>query len=649
MKERIKMKKAFVLSIVWCISTTGAWGATNNSQYPPTFIWVDVCSNGLGDEVNESPFPRMEPDVFDIGVDIGADGTVDRWLSQEKTAYLAQGNANSIAPGNWCHFIFLLDDQAEKQAKLVIVDRSAEYYMAINALRLNHADGIRVQNEIPNGFFEEGLNHWTVLETNVPNQDDLIIDNDGTYSMYSSKFFCTRTDPTGSDNSETAVIESEIFTLRPPSSFVYGAVSGGASEMFNLPEASGSDNASGVFLDVGNETEQPNGVYDEGHDVPLIGFFGGTASSVRNQMHPVFFDTTGLEGLPCSVVAIDNSVVFHVGLDSFRMNWDIDIIGNGGFDEIPTPEDNPAISDWYTENSAIEYLEHPSGKIPGWNVEKPEGTLDSVWYFDKCIHGSQFSGRTYVGTGGFSEADRVSMDIKIFSDVFTITPISNPASSVFVQFVSAQGSARQRYTPDGSSMERGLVQLWVDVNGNGEFNDTADYTYTEIHQNMGHNMNNSNLDVWQYPEYRWYIQPEHQGKQAKIYVEDTLGPQRGSYGWMCVDDFYLWDGFEARLLFPNSDFEMGSLENWVAEYDINGGQLGSVGSGWLSGNPEAWESGLVDHQAMNNRHSMADGMFAADTGADEAGVGGDAGTGTLTSIAFTLPIAPVNVIDWALF
>jgi hypothetical protein len=161
---------------------------------------------------------------------------------------------------------------------------------------------------------------------------------------------------------------------------------------------------------------------------------------------------------------------------------------------------------------------------------------------------------------------------------------------------------------------------------------------------MGQNLNTSNMDLWQYPEYRFYILPEHQGLEAQIYVEDTLGPVRGSYGWMCVDDFYVWDGAVAALPFENSDFEMGDLTNWTEEVGINGGGLLS----WLSGSVDSYMDALVDHVAMNNRHTMADGEFAADSAPNEYD-NGDAGTGTLVSTSFVLPQAGSDVDSWSLY
>ena len=75
MKIRMKMLPAILLaaSLIW-----KAEAATNNSGQPPAFIMIDVCSNGLGDPDGSFDAPRFQPDVFDIGLDIGADGTIDR-------------------------------------------------------------------------------------------------------------------------------------------------------------------------------------------------------------------------------------------------------------------------------------------------------------------------------------------------------------------------------------------------------------------------------------------------------------------------------------------------------------------------------------------------------------------------------------------
>lgn len=622
-----------------------AFAAYNNSGNAPAFLWIDLCTNGIGDQDGGVGIPRMEPDVLDIGVDFGADGTVDHWLSQEGAAFLGRDNADAILPGAWRRFYLRLDQYAGQQAVIRVVDNSEEYYMAIESIRLNCSDGIVVPNGVPNGDFEDEtpLAGWNIVSGSITDPAALIAsDPNSDFTVFGNQFLTTRTDPAGTDNSETVVVESDPFAFEAVTSFVYGMTSGGASEFWTKEGAGGSDNASGVFIDIADTADGLNHQYDEGVDVPLVYFYGGDIAGVRNQHHPVIINTSGLEGKYASVVAIDDSEFYHIGLDSWRMNWDVDAIANGGFDDgIPTPEEEPEAAEWFGE-LALEYVEHPSGGLPGWTVERTGDA--SVYFFDKAVHGSMFSGRTYVGTAGFGDVDRVLTGVKIYSDPFVIQPVPDPAQSVFVQFASAQGSARERYTADGSSREWGTVRMQVDVDGNGEFNGDADYEYVQIHQGMGHNLNTSNMDLWQYPEYRFYVRPEHQGLQARFFVQDTMGPSRGSYGWMCVDDFYVWDGSEARLAFENSDFENGDLTNWEEETNINGGQLNS----WLSGSFDSFLDGLVEHLSMNNRHTVVDGAFSADSAPNEY-AGGDAGTGTLTSVWFELPAAGSNVGQWAIY
>ncbi|MCC6145055.1 MAG: hypothetical protein IT368_14715 [Candidatus Hydrogenedentes bacterium] len=58
----------------------------------------------------------------------------------------------------------------------------------------------------------------------------------------------------------------------------------------------------------------------------------------------------------------------------------------------------------------------------------------------------------------------------------------------------------------------------------------------------------------------WNVQEFHDRK-GMIYVQDS---GRGRWGHINVDDFRASDA-GPRLLFPNSDFEMGDLTNWTAE------------------------------------------------------------------------------------
>lgn len=642
------MRKCKWLLIIGFSLVPSIWAATNNSGNAPTFLWFDICTNGIGDANGAEQIPRMEPNVFDIGVDLNADGTIDRWLSEEKSEYLGRDNADKVALLSWRRFYIRLDADAGKQAKIRIVDKSAQYYMAVNAIRLNYADGKIVPNPVPNGWFEDStpLRGWTILEGNVTDPAKLILsDEQGQYNSYSKKFFCTTTKINSGDYSETCVIESDAFPLTPPTSFVYGMVSGGGSEKWNIPGSGGSDNVSGVYLDIGTETQDPNGQYDEGVDIPLTGFAAGDTANIRNQIHPVFLNTSGQEGKRCQVVAFDDSAYYHVVLDSFRMNFDYTTIQNGGFDEgIPTLESDPTATDWFTE-AVHEWNEHPSGSIPGWTVKITHPEMGgSVFFFDQAAHTSQFSGRTYVGTAGFTNDDRANGGVELRSNVFVIQPIPDPKKNVFLQFACAQGCNRTRFVNNGTKMVHGTVELHVDVDNNGKFDDAADYKYVLQHQGMGQNLNTSNLDLWSYPEPRFYILPEHQSKKAQIFVEDTL---QSGYGWMCVDDFFVWNGAQAVLPFSNSDFESGNMENWTEEVGIGGGSLRS----WLSASQDCFENDpdcKAEHLAMNNRHSMADGKYAADTAANEYGVGDD-GTGRLTSVAFPMPsIQSSTLPDWSI-
>ena len=50
---------------------------TNNHGKAPALITIDLCSNGIGDGSGSFGVPRLTPEVFDIGIDVGADGTID--------------------------------------------------------------------------------------------------------------------------------------------------------------------------------------------------------------------------------------------------------------------------------------------------------------------------------------------------------------------------------------------------------------------------------------------------------------------------------------------------------------------------------------------------------------------------------------------
>ena len=618
------------------LSISLSQAATNNTGNSPGFILIDICSNGIGDGENSFDIPRMEPNVFDIGLDLGADGDVDLWLSNENAEYLGRGNSDAIGIGSWrrLHF-FQLDQYVGQTLSLHIVDQSEAYYLAINAIRVNAADGNVVENAIANGFFEDGLIGWNVKSTNISDPSSMVInDSAGDYVQYSGKFLSTMTNPESGDFTQKATLVSDPFVLPQVTSFIYGNVSGGASEFVNIEGALGSDNKSGVYIDLGTSNEAPNGQYDQNVDLPLIGCYGGSAGGARNSFYSVFINTTGLEGRQAQVVGFDDSLEYHIGLDAFRMNWDWEekIIENGGFDQgIPTPDsDDPNLADWLNDEQGdfLIHSDHPSGSIPGWQVIKKDGGFGEAFWFDTNSRDDHMSGRAWIGTGG---GDMSNDGVEIRSDVFSIEPIPSSEESVFVQFASAQGSNRLRYGGDnGEEAAFGRIELIVDTNGDGLYNND-DFIYTQTNQAMAHNMSNSHRDLWHHPEYRWYIKPEHQGLMAMFRAEDRFGPFKASYGWMCVDDLFVWDGHEAQLAFPNSDFEMGTMENWNEV--ITGG---NGFTSWLSGSKKALDASLVTHSAMNNRSTDIDGDFAADTASNQTG-GGDSGMGILTSQPFALP------------
>ncbi len=626
------IRRNILLSLAIIMLASSAWAATDNTSNSPTFLWLDICTNANGTEgANEEVIPGMSPDGIDIGVDIGADGTIDRWLSQEKSEYNGGGSYSDdvLRVEGWRRYLFRLDADAGKQAKIRIVDKSTSEYIAVNSIRLNCADGVVVPNLVPNGDFEDSpaLSGWTILEGSVTDPASLI--DDSGKNVFGTQFFHC-------DNSSTVVIESDAFTLEPPTSFIMGIAVGGCSEKWN--RISGD---SYVYIDVGSETEDPNGQYDAGTDVPLIGH--NPLAQNGDAVHfafATFLNTSGLEGKRAQVVAVDNNPDYAVALDAIRMNWDNSIIRNGDFEE---GLDVAALEEvWVSgEGGAAPHLpeSHPSGGIPGWSVIKtPDGDA-SFSYFSGIVDGDHCSTWAWVGSGtyfdedGFASGDdTVATGAELRSDVFVIQPIPDPAQSVFLQFAIAQGIPRFR-----GPEELGFVGLKVDVNGNNQFEDAEDYTYKVESDGKGWNMMVCKMDRWHYPEYRFYIKPEHQGKQAVIYVEDSTG---GSYGWLNVDDFFLWDGEQAYLPFENADFEMGDVDgtipNWTDEY------FNTTLESWLGVTPETYNDGIGINVMLNGRTATVDGNYCGDS------AGGDGGQGSLTSIAFTLP-GVTSINQWSLY
>lgn len=603
----------------------------SNTPNPPTFLWIDLCTNCIGRLNEETGFKLercMNPETVDIGVDLDADGTVDRWLSNESPEYFGRGGSGEVTPQNWRRFLIRLDGEAGRTAKLIIVDRSPDHYIAVNAIRLNNADGVAVPNPVPNGFFEDEtpLAGWSVTGGSAAAKEDLLFeDGAGEYTVFGGRFFSTH----HLGNGATAVVESEPFELSPPNSFVYGLFSGGVSELWTVPGGEGSDNASYVFIDVESETVPLNGAYDEGNDIPVTGFYA-RAPAVEWHFHPVFVNTSGFEGRRARIVGVDDSFLFHIGLDGFRMNWDSEFIPNSGFDEGLPP-------DWFgVDDQVYEFTEHPGGKIPGWDVAL---TGDgSAWFFDINCNPNVFSGRSYIGTGGArSGPDRERTGVKVISTEFTIEPIPDPSTNPFVQLATCQNVTQTRR--DGHTK----VALQVDGDGDGAFTAGIDDEYRIQNQGFGWNWTTPILDSWHYPEYRFYISPEHYGMNARIIAEDRL---TGSYGWMGIDDVFVWDGTNAVQPFENADFEKGDLTHWTT-VNSEPEYLRS----WLSGSENAWLAGHASHRALNDAPSIAQGDFAADS-ADhfrDGGNGGDAATGSIASVWFGLPGAPSPVTLWDLY
>ncbi len=628
-------KKLFVLAVSIFMAVNG-FSATNNSGNAPTFLWITLSSNSIGATDGPVVLPLLSPETIDVGVDVGADGTVDKWLSEEFINFLGRGNSETVNPGSWRTVFIALDEFAGQQAKIVIVDNDPASYIAINSIRLNFADGTVVENLVPNGDFEaSSLEGWSITGGDVTDPASLVVrDEAGDFIAYEDQFLTTQI---GGENTPTVTLESDTFTLEPVSSFIYFMGAGGVSDRFSKEGFAGTDNGSFIYLDVGTATEDPNGQYDEGVDVPAIAFFTGSAASFNDDMHSQIMNTSGLEGRRAQFVVVDNSEFFAVGLDGVRMNWDWEqsIITNGDFEEGIT---DPQIAD----EIAFEYTEHASGGIPGWTVNKePDGDA-SVFFRDETIDQNHRSRGTYVGTGGLENGEVFWQGVELRSDVFTIEAIPAPSEMVFVQWADAQGTTEIRFEGFAGGLQMNSVQLRIDVNENGVFEEAADFTYWNNCQGLGWSAQISSQDHPHMPEYRFIIKPEHYGKPAQFFFEDNT---TNGWDWSGFDDVFVWDGSSAELAFPNSDFEMGSLENWT-EVNDNPDALRT----WLSGDQELWLDGTVLHRPLNNRPLIAwDGRYSADSAdhSNDGGAGGDGGRGSLTSTTFTLPTLGSSIGNWS--
>ena len=627
------------LGTVCLLLAAPCWSATNNTGNNPTFLTVQMISNGWLMHGEQTA-----PDTnIDIGVDVGADGTYEYWMSQDPSIVRESRTNqdeifvdNTTSQSGWMNVIIVLEDYAGQTVKLRIVDKTPDAYIAVNSIRLNNADGLVVQNGVPNGWFNDdaNLNGWNIVEGDATADQLITVDEEFMLSSNSNKFFNTQID----GNATVAVIESEPFELIPISSFVYGAFAGPVSAAFDKPGAWLSENGLMVYVDVGTETQDPDGEYTDGVDVPLKGVLFDDSDEDRITLQANMLNTSGLEGRRAQVVAVDNDEWDGIGLDSIRMNYDTSIIRNGNFEEgfedgFPTG----FISNPSNGRIPIKSLtDHPSGGLPGWTQIKSAGSEGDWTFF--AWPGANFSreGRAWVASGsspGDANNDhgvRDNTGIELRSDVFVIQAIPDPASSLFTSFEI--GQTAYKALPDGNLKD---IQMQVDVNGNGDFADASDFAYKVRNQGGGWNREqyaNGGIDEWNYPSYRFYIEDEHQGLQARYFVIDQITSE---WAWLGVDDFYFWDGATAALTFPNSDFEMGDMTNW--EEELTGGDH----STWLSGNAVAQELGF--HNSLNDHISYIDGDYSADSANS-----GDGPVGYLQSVPFTIPVVSTNVANWEL-
>ena len=286
--------------------------------------------------------------------------------------------------------------------------------------------------------------------------------------------------------------------------------------------------------------------------------------------------------------------------------------------------------------------------LDGSDADDPDATFT---FFARPADGYARAERVWVGSGSLADAGGEFPDLKgveLRSDVFTIQPIPDPSQNVFMSFSAAQQTTRidNAVNPvDGSGEDKkASIELRVDMNENGSFEDDEDFNYRQRNQGIAWNgAQKDGVDEWQFPEYRFYIETEHQGKTGQIYVEDHL---TGAWAWMAADDFYFWDGQTASLAFPNADFEMGDLTNWNEEIETP-----DIFSGWLVSTPENVEAGLATDWFMNHveRCVWLDGEFGVDSADRNTSGGGDNMMGVLWSEPFTIPTLNGSIInDWTL-
>ncbi len=120
---------------------------------------------------------------------------------------------------------------------------------------------------------------------------------------------------------------------------------------------------------------------------------------------------------------------------------------------------------------------------------------------------------------------------------------------------------------------------------------------------------------------------EYVGERAMVYVMDHA---TGGWGHVNADYFHYVEREPERLLFPNSDFEEGTLGNWTAE----GGAFEAQPT---KGDNVAARTGNRWTARVQGTYWV--GTYERYTGAAEAKPGGERGdgpTGTLRSIPFTV-------------
>lgn len=120
---------------------------------------------------------------------------------------------------------------------------------------------------------------------------------------------------------------------------------------------------------------------------------------------------------------------------------------------------------------------------------------------------------------------------------------------------------------------------------------------------------------------------DYQGKGAMLYITDA---SKEAYGIVCADDFRYWETGDRLLLFPNSDFETGTLAGWTAEgkafehQPIKGDNVAArTGGKRRAGQQGAWWIGTFE-------------KYQGKEGEKAGAIQDNAPTGTLKSEPFTI-------------